>query len=174
MLLLSVLLAILALFLFWQARRQQQASGLPGGRVIYTDTSRWGPVEEPLYDSGLGLTGRPDYLVEQGEQLIPVEVKSGQIPDGPYDSHIYQLAAYCLLVERIYAKRPAYGILHYTSRSGATRTFAIDYTPDLESNLLELLDEMRKQERRKEVQRSHESAARCAGCGFRSICDQRI
>jgi CRISPR-associated exonuclease Cas4 len=174
MLVLAVLLLILAVFLFWLARRQRQASGLPGGRLIYTDTRRWGPVEEPLYDAALGLTGRPDYLVEQGEQLIPVEVKSGRIPDGPYDNHIFQLAAYCLLVDRVYAKRPDYGILHYTSQSGAARTFAVDYTPTLEEALLDLLDAMRKQERRKDVQRSHDSAQRCAGCGFRSICDQRI
>jgi CRISPR-associated exonuclease Cas4 len=174
MLLLSLFLVIVAGFLFWQARRQRQASGLPGGRLIYTDTRRWGPVEEPLYDAALGLTGRPDYLIEQGEQLIPVEVKSGHIPAGPYDNHIFQLAAYCLLVDRIYVKRPDYGILHYTSSSGAARTFAVDYTPDLEAALLDLLDAVRKQERRKDVPRSHDSARRCAGCGFHSICDQRI
>ncbi|HEX9028438.1 MAG TPA: CRISPR-associated protein Cas4 [Anaerolineales bacterium] len=166
---LAVFLLVLAVVLLWLAGRRQKASGLPAGRIIYTDTRAWGPVEEPLYAADLGLTGRPDYLVQRDNQVIPVEVKSGRAAEAPYDSHIYQLAAYCLLVQRVYGKRPAYGILRY-----ANRTFAIDYTPQLEASLLALLDEIRVQERRKEVARSHESAARCKGCGYRSICDQRL
>lgn len=171
---LVLLLLAAAAILWWRSRSLRRTAGLPGGRVIYTDTRRWGKVEEPLYDAELGLTGRPDYLLEQGGRLIPVEVKSGRIPDGPYDSHIYQLAAYCLLVSNIYDNRPPYGILHYTSATGASRTYAIDFTSELEQTLLDLLDEMRSQERRKEVPRSHEQPARCKGCGFRSLCDQRL
>jgi CRISPR-associated exonuclease Cas4 len=168
----ALILFIAALALFWLSRRQRQASGLPGGRVIYTDTHDWGPVEEPLYDPGLGLVGRPDYLVEQDQALIPVEVKSGRIPDGPYDQHIFQLAAYCLLVERAHGKRPPYGLIHYMGNGKSARTFQVDYTPELEAALVELLSEMRSQEHRKNVPRSHDSAARCRGCGFRSVCDQ--
>ena len=169
MLPLSIFLLLSALVLFWLAGRRRKAAGLPAGRIIYADTGSWGPVEEPLYDSALGLTGRPDYIVQQGDQWIPVEVKSSQVTEAPYDAHVYQLAAYCLLVERAYGQRPPYGILHYPNR-----TFAIDYTPEMESTLLDLLAEMRAQERRKEVSRSHEIAARCKGCGFRSICDQKL
>ena len=166
---LAALLILIALALLWQAARRQKAIGLPAGRVIYADTRRWGPLEEPLYDSELGLTGRPDYLVAEKDQIIPVEVKSSRVSAAPYDAHIYQLAAYCLLVQRQFGKRPDYGILHYPNR-----TFAIDYTPALEASLLELLQEMRAQNRRREVERSHDAAARCSRCGFRAICDQRL
>jgi len=169
MLYLAAFFLLFALVLFWLASRQRQTAGLPAGRVIYADTRAWGPVEQPLYDAGLGLTGKPDYLVEQNGQIIPVEVKSGRVGGTPHDSHVYQLAAYCLLVHRQLGKRPAYGILHYPNR-----TFAIDYTPQLEASLLALLDEMRSQQKRKEVARSHESPARCSRCGFRHICDQRL
>jgi CRISPR-associated exonuclease Cas4 len=101
--------------------------------------------------------------------IIPVEVKSGRAPEAPYDSHIYQLASYCLLVEKTYGKRPPYGIIHYRDRD-----FAIDYTQELESSLLDLLAEMKRDEHRKDVPRSHEQASRCARCGFRNVCDQRI
>jgi CRISPR-associated exonuclease Cas4 len=169
MLALAVLIFVLALALLWQANRRQRAIGLPAGRVIYTDTRKWGPVEQPLYDPELGLVGRPDYLVESGGQVIPVEVKSSPVATAPYDAHIFQLAAYCLLVQRHYGKRPSYGILHYPNR-----TYAIDYTPQLERQLLDLLQEMHAQERQKELARSHQSAARCSRCGFRAICDQRL
>lgn len=167
---LAILLVIIALTLLLLARRQQKALGLPAGRVIYADTQSWGkPLEQALYDAELGLTGRPDYLVEQGGKIIPVEVKSSRVGEAPYDAHVYQLAAYCVLVERSMEKRPPYGILHYPNR-----TFAIDFTPQLENALLELLDEMRQHERRKDVPRSHETPARCRGCGYNQVCEQRL
>ena len=165
----GLILFVLALALLVLAGRQRRAAGLPGGRVIYTDTGGWGKLEKPLFDSELGLTGKPDYLVEKDGAILPVEVKSGRAPNAPYDSHIYQLAAYCLLVERTYGKRPPYGIIHY-----ANRDFAVDYTPALESALLDLLAEVRQAELRREVPRSHEVPQRCRGCGFRESCDQAL
>lgn len=174
LLILSLLLVIAAAGLFWQASRTRRAAGLPGGRVIYSDTSTWQPTEEPLYDALIGLTGRPDYLIEQAGTIIPVEVKSGRIPHGPYDSHILQVAAYCLLIERVYGTRPPHGVIHYTNGPRTNRTYAVEYTPDLESSLHDLIADIRFQERRKNPDRSHESVARCRGCGFRKVCDQSL
>lgn len=166
---LGITLLAIALIFFWQASRKQRTAGLPGGRVIYTDTRAWGAVEKPLYDRALGLTGKPDYLVEKNGQIIPVEVKTGRAPDAPYDSHIYQLAAYCILVERTLGSRPPYGIIHYEDRD-----FAVDYTHDLENAVLDVLADMRRDERREEVNRSHETPARCKKCGFQKVCEQKI
>lgn len=171
----ALLLLVLAVVVLWLSRRQQRSTGLPAGRVIYSDTDQWGKVERPLFDKATGLTGKPDYLVEQedGDVLIPVEVKSGRAPSVPYDSHVFQLAAYCFLVERTYSTRPPYGILRYRDR-----TFAIDYTPELEEELLKLLDEIRadtrQMEKGREIDRSHHEPARCARCGYRNYCDQRL
>jgi CRISPR-associated exonuclease Cas4 len=169
MLYLAFFLLILGIVLLWQSNRQRGQAGLPGGRIIYTDTRAWGEVEKPLVDHSLGLTGKPDYLVERDGTIIPVEVKSGRTPAAPYDSHIFQVAAYCLLVEKTYGKRPPYGIIHYPNRD-----FAVDYTNQLESSLLDQLAEIRRDEVRSNVPRSHEDAARCRGCGFRKICDQSL
>ncbi len=169
MLYLVLALILLAIILFWQSSRQRRQAGLPGGHIIYTDTRAWGKVEKPLFDSELGLTGKPDYLVEQNGKLIPVEVKTGRVPEAPYDSHIFQLAAYCLLIEKTYGKRPPYGIIHYPNRD-----FAVEYTHQLESALLDQLAEMRRDENRTSVLRSHEDAVRCRRCGFKKVCDQRL
>jgi len=166
---LALLFIVVALLLLWLGTRQRAQAGVPGGRIIYTDTRLWGRVEKPLTAADLGLTGKPDYLVQTGGVIFPVEVKSGRAPTAPYDSHIYQLAAYCLLVEKTYGKRPPYGIIHYSGRD-----FAIDYTPQLESALLDRLAEIKRDESRRDVPRSHEDAARCRKCGFRNVCDQRI
>jgi CRISPR-associated exonuclease Cas4 len=164
-----LLLFILAMVFFWQSDRQRKTAGLPGGHVVYTDTRGWGRVEKPLYYSALGLTGKPDYLIERNGQLIPVEVKSGHAPQAPYDSHVFQLASYCLLVEKTYGKRPPYGIIHYENRD-----FAVDYTHDLEAALIDLLADMQADDIKREVDRSHVQASRCARCGFRNVCVQSL
>ena len=169
MLYLALALFIFALFFFRKSSVQQQEAGLPGGRIIYSDMRDWGKVEKPLYFSELDLTGKPDYLVEQNGRIIPVEVKSGRAPDAPYDSHIFQLATYCLLVEKNYDTRPPYGIIHYENKD-----FAIDYTRELEDALTDLVVEMKRDEHKRDVPRSHEQAGRCARCGYRNVCDQRL
>jgi len=165
----AFLLLLAALALFWQAGRKQSASGLPAGRVIYADTGAWARPEKPLYDPASGLTGKPDYLVRERGVTIPVEVKSSWAPETPYWGHILQLACYCWLVEKTSNQRPPYGILHYRNR-----TFAIDYTAELEAELVAILEELRQRERRGDAERSHDEPARCARCGYRSICDQRL
>lgn len=167
--LLAGILLLGALALLWISWKQRKSTGLPGGRVIYSDTQAWEKVEQPLYDAELGLVGRPDYLVQQGDRTIPIEVKSGRAGQAPHDGHIFQLAAYCLLVERQTGKRPPYGIIHYPNR-----TFAIDYTTELKQQILALLDQMHADDRRKELPRSHNQPARCSRCGFRQVCDQRL
>jgi len=161
---------LLGLLLLWWSARTRQKAGLPAGRVVYSDTGLQRQLEKPLYDRALGLTGRPDYLIERDDEIIPVEVKSSPAPREPYDSHVLQLAAYCLLVERQLGKRVPYGLLRYNDR-----TIPIDFTPQLQETLLETLAEMRRLERGRGLPaRSHQSPARCRRCGFREICDQRL
>jgi CRISPR-associated exonuclease Cas4 len=164
---LALALLLLAVVFLIVSKQTRKSSGLPGGQVIYEDMSNWEEPEKPLYDSITQLTGRPDYLVRQGRSFIPVEVKSGRTPESPYDSHIFQLAAYCLLVEREFGERPEYGIIHY-----GRRTFSVPYTEELEEALIDLLTEIRQDDRRKIVHRSHEEAARCRGCGYAYTCDE--
>lgn len=169
MLYLALFFIIVAAVLLWQSTRQRAEAGLPGGRIIYTDTRAWGKVEQPLFSKELGLTGKPDYLVQRDGVIIPVEVKSGRTPEAPYDSHIFQVAAYCVLVQKQYGKRPPYGIIHYPGRD-----FAIDFTTQLESAFLDQLADLKRDEVRTQVPRSHEDARRCRKCGFRKVCDQSL
>ncbi len=172
-----VLLAVLIIgaVLVWFGRRRQRLAGLPLGRVVAMDTLRLSDlaesrrdVAEPLYDPVLDLTGRPDYLVQTGRHVIPVEVKSGRAHAGPLPGHVLQLAAYCRLVHAQTSRRPPYGILRY-----ADRAFAVDYTESLEAELRRTLEAMRSFGAQAPP-RSHESAGRCRACGLRHACDQRL
>src|SRR3972149_9365635 len=101
-----VLLGV-GLLLLGLSRRTQMDAGLPSGRVLSQDTlGRWRAAES-LYDPVYDLTGRPDYLVAEGDRLIPVEVKSGRAHAGPRLSHRLQLAGDCRPGEGGFGRRPA-------------------------------------------------------------------
>lgn len=165
-----LILAMAAVLLFLFAEKKRKQTGIPGGKIIYSDVKMWGkPLEKPLFDGSIGLVGKPDYLIEENDSITPVEVKSCRPPEAPYDSHIFQLAAYCILVEKVYHVTPAHGLIHYPGR-----TFSIDFTADLREQALALIREMHQQERRSSIPRSHDETARCARCGYKSLCDQRL
>jgi len=163
-----VLLA-LGLLLLVLARRERASSGLPRGRVVYSDTGGERKPERPLFSRTLGLAGKPDYLVLDRADVIPVEVKSSRAPAQPYPSHVLQMAAYCLLVEECYRRRPPYGIVRYADRS-----FEVDYTPALERELLATVDCMRADLADGDARRSHDEPHRCLTCGYRQQCDRRL
>lgn len=172
----SALLAVLFIVLFaaglallLRARAAHRATGLPAGQVIYADTGAWRRLEQPLFSARYGLTGRPDYLVRERGAVIPVEVKPGRNASLPYESDVLQLGAYCLLVEETYGQTPPYGILKYPQHA-----FAIPYTAALRRQVLATLDNMRADHQAESVARSHDEPARCAACGVRPYCDERL
>ena len=169
-LLVGIVLAGLGLVVAVWSRKRRAATGLPAGTVIYADDGTWIRQQEPLYAPDLRLVGKPDYLVEEaGGMIAPVELKSGRAPNRPHEGHVMQLAAYCLLVNEVYGRRPAYGILQYRDRA-----FAIDYTIDLEEDLLDLLADMCEDMFESEIDRDHNDWGRCARCGLRQNCYQRL
>jgi CRISPR-associated exonuclease Cas4 len=169
LLLLAVALGGLGLWLLIRAGSARRDSGLPVGHITYADTGAWDRCERPLFSNRHRLTGRPDYLVRARDGIVPVEVKSGAAPSQPYPAHVLQLAAYCLLVEEQEGRLPPYGILKYDDRA-----FEVAYTPGLRAQLLETLDAIRRDLHARSVDRSHDDAARCRGCGYRDQCDRRL
>ncbi len=170
MLILSGILLLLALVMLWWSTRLRRASGLPTGRLIYVDSNQWQPIVHPLFDSKYNLTGKPDYLIRHGDALIPIEVKSKKVEETPIAGHIWQLAAYCFLVQQCYGHRPPYGILHYPNR-----TYAIRYSSKMEKQVISTIMAMRdKKMKGTAPRRSHTSRSRCLYCGFREVCDERL
>lgn len=156
-----------ALWLVLRAQRGQQRSGLPPGRLVYADTAGWSKVAKPYFSARYQLTGKPDYLVNGADGIVPVEVKHTAAPAGgqAYSSHVMQLAAYCLLVEEAHGQTPPHGLIHYRDA-----TIQIEYTAELRAGLLALLDEMRGRRGQQDVARSHRDPARCRACGVRHAC----
>jgi CRISPR-associated exonuclease Cas4 len=128
------------------------------------DHAKLNPYPNALYDSDLRLTGKPDYVVTVRGKPVPVEAKSMSSPSKPYLSHIMQLSAYCRLVESNFKLRPEKGIILYTDRA-----FELAYSRNLEKNLISTIEDIRASSQK--PARSHDSSARCKGCGYQSICD---
>lgn len=168
-----LLIALLCLLLgLWLQRRSQQTAaqlGLPTGEIVYSDTSAWDAVTEPLLSRRYGLVGKPDYLVAvptaTGSLRVPVEVKSGNHRQHPRPGHILQLGAYCLLVEDKWGARPPYGLLHY-----ADGTLRIAFTDQLRGEVLAAIAAIQKAADAPNMARNHRVAARCHQCGYAHGC----
>ena len=162
--LLLILGAVLYLAILRRRRQQYQ---IPAGEPVYLDTQ-----EQPgttLVSHRYRLKGRPDFLFQRGNQLIPVEVKTGATPRQPHLSHVMQLLAYCILVEENYGQRPPYGIIRYPRVQ-----FEITFTAEQETELVAILNDMQDKRRQVEVHRSHASVQRCNACRFRIACNERL
>ena len=151
----------------------QRLSGLPmSARIVYADTGAWKKVEQPLFSQRYGLTGKPDYVVEDKGVIIPVEVKPNRIAPAPRESDVMQLVAYGLLIEESSGQRraaPPYGLLKYRDA-----VFQIDFTDDLWARLVDLMEEMRHDSAARDVARSHAEPRRCRACGYRAECGQAL
>src|ERR1035437_101902 len=159
---LSAAILVLAFLLRRHAVKRLAALGL-AGEVIYSDNEA---TDEVLVSHRHGLTGKPDYISREGEELIPVERKSRSVSaTGAYEGEILQVAAYCLLVEERFGKPVRRGQLLYQNRS-----VEIPFDDELRVRLLDALAELKSADVMSDVPRSHNSPAGCRGCGFRQAC----
>ncbi len=95
---------------------------LAGYRIVYTDQKESRKKDDIVYSTLLyslkyDIQGKPDYIFQNNisRRLIPVEIKSGSIGDNdsPHKGDLLQLAAYFLIIEEVYGRRPKAGRLMY-------------------------------------------------------------
>jgi CRISPR-associated exonuclease Cas4 len=166
------LFALIAAALAWFVGRGLFArTGLPTREILYADVGSTFPQPAPLISKRYRLSGKPDYLVRVKGGIAPVELKSSRSPSSgrPYDGHLFQLAAYCLLVEDVCRVSVPYGLVKYEDR-----TIRVEYTPSLRASLLALLDEMRTAMRHGECHINHNQPSKCRSCGFSSVCGEGL
>ena len=113
----------------------------PDDRLVYEDTGeadlpilfaeskvqidpRFRGPNLTLIDPALGLSGRPDYVVQsRGGEFTPVEYKSTHLFVGYHESHgrtfdVIQAIAECRLVHAVFGSRPSHGIILYGDVAG--------------------------------------------------------
>jgi CRISPR-associated exonuclease Cas4 len=135
------------------------------GNVLYV-----GNDEAPIYRSErYSLSGKPDYVLQEGGELVPVEMKSGRTPKGPLFSHIVQVAAYCLLLEDYTGKKVNRGVLKYSEAE-----FDVEFDENLRQIVLTKVEEMHRTLEAGEAHRNHNRPGKCQSCSRRDVCPERL
>jgi CRISPR-associated exonuclease Cas4 len=154
-----------ALWLRKRVRAGKKTYGIPEGTILYSDLN---VPASPLFSRRYGLVGKPDYIVQKDEGFIPVEVKSGR-GSHPQPNHMYQLAAYCQLVEDTAGVFVPEGILVYN-----TIPYTIAYDPKMRFDLESVMTSMREGLKQGVVARNHEEPGRCRQCSMRLYCSDSL
>jgi CRISPR-associated protein Cas4 len=140
---------------------------IQNGKIIYSDLNK---PEKSLFSKKYRLIGKPDYIVKRNGYFIPVEVKSGK-HNTVKKSHIYQLIAYCQLIEDNYNIFTPYGIIIYPETS---KQFEIQFDPKRRFQLDSIIKEMRKSISANSIMRNHNEKNRCIKCSMRQHCNKKI
>ncbi len=123
-----------------------------------------------LVDDLSGLRGRPDQIVIVDGEFIPVEQKTGKIPENPHKSHKMQLLAYLHLVESTTGRKPPYGVLKY----GSENLHTIDWNEENEHQLFSAVKEVQRLMVQGGAERNHNRKGKCESCSRRYACDSSL
>lgn len=138
--------------------KDKKEIGVRGATAIYTDEKGTKLLVAPKYE----LQGKPDFIFETWflKRYIPLEIKSGKLKEEvPHPGDVYQLAAYFLIIEEVYGKRPPYGKLVY-----ANKTFTIRNTFKIRHEIKSILRQMRNMLEEKEMPIAEPSFMKCKNC----------
>jgi len=123
----------------------------------------------PLFSKKYRLSGKPDYIVKRDKRYIPVELKTGSFTP-PKKNHIYQLAAYCQLIEENYGVFVPYGVLVYSDGY----QFNIPFNPRLRFELENTINEMRRIIKTGKVNLNTRNHNRCSSCSMKDYCNNKF
>jgi len=152
-------LLVLGVVLVYLALKGRKLRGLGSGETVALD-------DITLYSEELGLVGRPDRIVREGEYLIPEEWKSSKRVN---DGHRLQLGTYFLLIEAEYGSRPPHGFVVL----GDGSRHRVENTEELRSKVLDVAEQIRERRRalRQEIP-VRQPAWKCRVCGQKGNCLQ--
>lgn len=163
----SVVLVSLAVLLRLYARLPAGESGA-FGRILWVDSGQ--RAADLFVSERYQLIGRPDFILEEHGERIPVERKSRMLNhSGPLDSERLQLAACCLLVEERDGRTVQRGRLQFQNCS-----LDIPFDDALRRKLLSTLAAIQACNDLPDVRRSHPSPSRCLSCEMRTRCNESL
>ena len=136
------------------------------GAIEYSDLN---VPAEPFFSKKYRIAGKPDYVIHDKDRYIPVELKTGGYKI-PQKNHIFQLAAYCHLIEENYNVFVPYGILVLNNQD----EYKLPFNPKVRFELENTIKKMRYLLNSKTITRNHEDPYRCENCSMRKYCDIKI
>lgn len=164
---LSIIFFIISKVQFEKAKKIKQKNIIQEGKIIYSDLSK---PEKPLFSKKYRIIGKPDYIIKNKETYTPVEIKTGNHKILK-KNHIYQIAAYCQILEDYYNCYIPYGIIIYKDTS---KQFKIPFDPKLRFELTKIISEIRKNMNKDIIQRNHYEIKKCIKCSLRKFCEKKL
>ena len=123
-----------------------------------------------LVDNQTGIRGRPDQIVIVDGEFIPVEQKTGKVPNKPHKSHKLQLLAYLHLVESTTGIKPPYGVLKYSGDNLHT----IEWDDNSKKHLMASVKEIQRLMVNGGAERNHNRPGKCKSCSRRYACPDAL
>jgi len=136
------------------------------GKITYSDLNK---PAKPFFSRRYKIAGKPDYIIKKNNTYIPVELKNSR-QNQPQKNHIYQLAAYCQLLEENYGDFVPYGVLVYNN----THQYKIPFDPKIRFDLETTLKKMRGLLNNKKVKRNHNEPNKCINCSMKNYCYDKL
>ena len=136
------------------------------GNIAYSDLNK---PAKPFFSKRYRITGKPDYIIQKDNCFIPVEIKTGR-QYSPQKNHVFQLAAYCHLLEENYGCFVPYGILVY----GSNKQYKIPFDPKIRYELESVIKKMRILLKNKNFVRNHNDSNKCINCSMRVYCKNKL
>jgi len=138
---------------------------IPDGKIMYSDLN---VPAKPLFSRPYRVAGKPDYIVKENNHYIPIELKSGSY-SSPQKNHMFQLAAYCQLLEDTYGAFVPYGIIVYKNSD-----YKIPFDPKLRFELESVIRTMRSSLKTGDVVLNHNDSNKCRFCSMRTYCNNKL
>lgn len=114
------------------------------GQELWESVSPKVKVEYGVQSEKLGLKGRIDRLEVYGDRVVPVELKSGSLPEGVRDEHRIQVAAYALLLEEKFSCQVPEAVVQYVDHNArrpvVLNPFLREHVQDIHAQVRECLD----------------------------------
>ncbi len=162
----AIVLSITASALRRSARTKQLRSRMSEGKVISVDDGNG----ITLTCHKLQLVGRIDVIHRDGVWFMPEERKSTILRGkNPMDGDVLQVFAYCHLISQNLGPVQQ-GVLIY--KNGPR--FDLEFSPVAMNRLVQVLQQIKHLQSARDVNRSHESRARCLGCKAQRMCFQSL
>jgi CRISPR-associated exonuclease Cas4 len=121
-----------------------------------------------LLSESLGLSALTDYFQYDGENIVPVDVKTGKNASEKLQlGHYLQIVAQSLLIEVRFGVTVRYAVLQYTDTDEERK---VEITTQAKLTVLRILTQMRKMVEDETMPPPTSNSGKCVDCEYWKIC----
>ncbi|MEM3414687.1 MAG: CRISPR-associated protein Cas4 [Thermoproteota archaeon] len=144
-------------------KKERRRTTLLGGKTIKVE-QKWTALQ--LKSEKLGIEGIVDMVVKTPEGYAVIEYKMTTMPKRIMPGHLYQAAAYAMLVEEAFRTVVRKLYVHYEK---SNKLLEIPMTENIRRHVLWTIEQIRSIIEKEKLPPA-KSSGKCKSCGYRWIC----